>query len=84
MDRAGMELIAGAAGLPLRTLINAGYISRESLRAATDDELKENLGLDDAKVQALRGACDEPPVLQDMPQENAQEPAENAGTGNAG
>ncbi len=60
MDRQGMELLASAAGLPLRALINAGYTTREGLRAASDDTLKESLALDDARLAELRRAIDAP------------------------
>ena len=76
MDRQGMELLASAAGLPLRALINAGYTSREGLRAASDDSLKESLGLDEARLAELRRAIDTPVVVSDDAPINASDDAQ--------
>ncbi len=52
----GLEQVASVAEVPLRTLINAGYTTLDSLRAAGDETLKEALGLTDARVESLRSA----------------------------
>ncbi len=52
----GLEQVASVAEVPLRTLINAGYTTLDSLRTAGDETLKEALGLTDARVESLRSA----------------------------
>lgn len=52
----GLEQLADATDIPARTFVNAGYTTMASLRAATDAELKEALGVTDEKLDSLRSA----------------------------
>lgn len=74
----GITEIAEAAGLPLRTLINAGYTTMEGLRTAPDENLKTALSLDDSKLAALREALRQEALSHEAPAAVENEPADAA------
>ncbi len=51
-----LDQVASVAEIPLRNLVSAGYATLEDLQAASDNTLKEKLGLSDARVKNLRSA----------------------------
>ncbi len=70
----GLEQVASVADIPLRTLVNAGYTTLSSLRAAEDETLKDVLGLTDARVESLRSALN---LLAPVVEGTADEVAED-------
>lgn len=65
----GLEQVASVAEISIETLLNAGFQSLESLRAASDDELEHKLALTSSRVADLRSAVNFlAPVLESAPE----------------
>ncbi len=52
----GLEQLASVAEISVEELTQAGFTSVESIINASDDELRERLGIDDARIFDLRSA----------------------------
>lgn len=82
----GLEQVASVAEIPVRELVNAGYTTTDSLRAAADADLKEALGLSDDKVESLRSALGllSAPAEPESAAQKAEESAEDDNASKSG
>lgn len=83
----GLEQVASVAEVSMDNLISAGFNTLELIRAATDDELAERLGISASRVSDLRAAVhflspvsgETPAAGQEASAENSADTAEERG-----
>jgi len=71
----GLEQVASVAEVSMDSLVSAGFNTLELIRAATDDELAERLGISASRVSDLRAAVN---LLSPVSGESKPESGEDA------
>ena len=75
----GLEQVASVAEVSMDSLVSAGFNTLELIRAATDDELAERLGISASRVSDLRAAVNLlSPVSGESKPESGEDPSSPA------